>query len=229
VNDGNGGQNYAVTFLRAGGTITPAPLTITAVTNSKIYDGNTSAAAVPTVVGLFAPDTVTGLAETYDTPNVGSAKTLSVVSTYTVNDGNGGNNYIVTAVANKTGVIRWSFALSPLKSPANLGSAVPTIWTLQNASGGYITDLSTLAKLESVFNASTVPPGGCVASLTGAYQTLYSVPIGATGNSSFRIVSPGYQFNWDTSTASATGKGCYTIKITLNDGTAKMTNAVQLK
>jgi len=42
-------------------------------------------------------------------------------------------------------------------------------------------------------------------------------------------VSPGFQFNWDTTTATATGAGCYTVKITLNDGTSKMTNGVQLK
>jgi hypothetical protein len=228
VNDGNGGQNYVVTFLPAGGTITPAPLTITATMNSKVIDGNTSAAAVPTVTVLIAPDTVTGLAETYDNPNAGSGKTLSV-STYTVNDGNGGNNYKVNTVTNATGVILWNFAGSPLKSPANLGSAVPISWTLQNGSGAYVTDLTTLVKLESVFNGSTPQTGGCVASLTGTSQTLYSLPNGATGNSSFRIVSPGYQFNWDTSTAAGTGKGCYTVKITLNDGSARMTNAVQLK
>jgi hypothetical protein len=131
-------------------------------------------------------------------------------------------------VPNTTGAIVWTFALSPLKSPANLGSAVPITWTLQNASGGFISDLSTLLKMESVFNGP-VPAGGCVASLTGTYQTLYSPATGATGGSNFRLVSSGYQFNWATSTATNTGIGCYTVKITLNDGTAKLTNAVQLK
>src|SRR5262249_23187493 len=196
--------------------------------NAKVVDGNTSAAAVPTVAGLKGSDTVTGLAETYDNPNVGTGKTLSVTS-YTVNDGNGGLNYTVTLVANNTGVITWIFALTgPLKSPAQLGSAVPVAWTLQNGSGAYITDLTTLVKLESVFNGAA-PLTGCVASLVGTYQTLYSPPNGSTGNSSFRVVSPGFQFNWDTTTATATGTGCYTVKITLNDGTSKMTNGVQLK
>jgi len=102
-------------------------------------------------------------------------------------------------------------------------------WTLQNASGGFVSDLSTLVKLESVFNGSSVPNTGCVASLSGVSQTLYSLPNVATGNSSFRLVSNGYQFNWETTTATGTGTGCYTVKITLNDGTAKMTNAVQLR
>jgi hypothetical protein len=226
---GNASGNYSVTSpVTTTAKINPAPLTITALTNTKIYDGNTSAAAVPTASGLISPDTVTGLAETYDNANVGSGKTLSV-SAYTVNDDNSGHNYSVTTVANATGAILWNFTLFLLKSPANLGSSVPTSWTLQNASGGYITDPGTLVKLESVFNGSTVPAGGCVPSLAGSYQTLYNPPNGATGNSSFRVVSNGFQFNWDSTTAAATGTGCYTVKITLNDGTAKMTNAVQLK
>ncbi len=84
--------------------ITPAPLTITALTNTKVYDGTTSAAAIPTVNGLVASDSVTNLSETYDTPAVGTGKTLSVAS-YLVNDGNNGKNYTVTLVANHTGVI----------------------------------------------------------------------------------------------------------------------------
>src|SRR5579884_2333395 len=105
VNDGNSGNNYTVTTVtNTTGVITKAALTITAATNSKVYDGTTSAAAVPTTSGLVGGDTVTGLAETYDTKHVGIGKTLSV-SAYTVNDGNSGNNYTVTTVADTTGVI----------------------------------------------------------------------------------------------------------------------------
>jgi len=84
--------------------INPAPLTITAAANTKTYDGTTSAAANPTVMGLQGFDSVTSLAETYDTSNVGTGKTLSV-SAYTVNDGNAGANYTVTTVASSAGVI----------------------------------------------------------------------------------------------------------------------------
>src|SRR5207302_8005222 len=80
------------------GAISTKALTITAQTNSETYDSTTSAAVVPVVVGLVGSDTVTGKAETYDTANVGAGKTLSV-SAYTVNDGNSGNNYTVTTVA----------------------------------------------------------------------------------------------------------------------------------
>ena len=41
VNDGNGGNDYTVTLVTATGTITPAALTITATSDSKVYDGTT--------------------------------------------------------------------------------------------------------------------------------------------------------------------------------------------
>jgi hypothetical protein len=102
VSDGNGGNNYTYAFVPAStGAITQASLTITAEANTKVYDGTTSAATIPTVSGLKGTDTVTHLSETYDTPAVGAGKTLSV-ATYTVNDA---NNYMVSMVANHSGVI----------------------------------------------------------------------------------------------------------------------------
>ena len=50
VNDGNGGNNYTYTFVAdSTGVITAEALTITAVTNTKTYDGTTSAAMVPEI------------------------------------------------------------------------------------------------------------------------------------------------------------------------------------
>ena len=98
------GFNGSTGTLSGGVKVTPAPLTIMAVTNTKTYDSTTSAAAIPTVSGLKGNDTVTGLAEVYADRNAGSSKALSV-SAYTVNDGNGGSNYTVTTVNNTTGVI----------------------------------------------------------------------------------------------------------------------------
>jgi hypothetical protein len=106
INDGNGGNNYSVTTHTAAGTINKAPLTITAVTFTKTYDGNTSATgAMPSVSGLQDVDTVTGLSERYTNPNAGTGKTLTVNAGYAINDGNGGNNYTVSLGDNTTGVI----------------------------------------------------------------------------------------------------------------------------
>jgi hypothetical protein len=127
----------------------------------------------------------------------------------------------------------YRITITLLKSPAQLGSAVPVSWQLGDPLGNIVSSLSTLLKIESVFNGS-VPPGGCAASANGPRETLYGLPDGATGNSSFRLVSHGYQFNWDTTTAKTapvvTGKGCYTILLYLNDQlAARMTTAIQLK
>jgi hypothetical protein len=108
-------SGYAITGADAGNytltqpsdlaaDITAATLTITAAANTKIYDGTTSAVAIPTTSGLQGSDTVTGLAETYGTPDAGMGKTLSV-SAFTVNDGNSGNNYTVSTVTSSVGVI----------------------------------------------------------------------------------------------------------------------------
>ena len=77
VNDGNGGQNYQVTFVGVTtGTITARPLTVTAVADSKGYDGTTSSAGVPTYGALVGTDTAT-VAQRFDNKNAGTNKTLT--------------------------------------------------------------------------------------------------------------------------------------------------------
>src|SRR5205823_5307772 len=106
VNDGNSGNDYTVTLVADHtGVITAHGLTLTAQTNTKVYDATTGAAATPTTAGLQGSDTVTGLSESYDTRHVGTDKTLAVDAGYVVNDGNSGNDYTVTLVADHTGVI----------------------------------------------------------------------------------------------------------------------------
>ena len=85
-------------------------ITVTAATNTKTFDGTTSAAATPTITGgtLQAGDTA-AFTETYDNKNAGTGKTLTAAGA--VKDGNGGNNYAVTFVTNTTGVI------TPKRSP----------------------------------------------------------------------------------------------------------------
>ena len=105
INDGNGGSNYTVTFVAdTTGQISPLAITVTALTNSKVYDGTTSAAALPTITSgsLVAGDTATWM-ETFDTENAGSGKTLT--ATGMVTDGNGGSNYAVTFASDTTGQI----------------------------------------------------------------------------------------------------------------------------
>ena len=96
--------NYNNSTGTVDNSIAKAGLTITAVANTKTYDGSTSATATPTVGTMQGTDTVTGLTQAYDTANAGTGKNLSVAS-YTVNDGNGGFNYTVTLVDSIAGVV----------------------------------------------------------------------------------------------------------------------------
>ncbi|PYP91739.1 MAG: hypothetical protein DMG65_06750, partial [Candidatus Angelobacter sp. Gp1-AA117] len=80
------------------------PLTVTAVTNTKTYDGTTIAAGVPTITsGALQGSDTANFVEAYDIRHAGTGKTLTPSGT--VNDGNGGNNYSYTFAVDTTGVI----------------------------------------------------------------------------------------------------------------------------
>ena len=141
VVDGNAGANYTIsTVNNTTGTINKAGLTITALTDTKTYDANTSSAPTPTVTGLQGSDSVTGLAQVYADPNFGLGnKTLTVVPGYTVVDGNAGANYTISTVNNTTGTINKAgltiTALTDTKTyDANTSSApTPTVTGLQGS------------------------------------------------------------------------------------------------
>jgi hypothetical protein len=98
INDGNAGANYSVTTQSAAGRITPAPLTLAAAADSKVYDGNTSSSALPQVAsGLVGGDSVAAMTQAFDSPNAG-ARSLTV-NGYSINDGNAGANYSVVTQA----------------------------------------------------------------------------------------------------------------------------------
>jgi hypothetical protein len=99
--------NYSLSLVGAPTTtanITARPLTITAATDTKVYNGTTSSVAVPTITSgaLQGSDTATWT-ETFDNKNVGTGKILTPAGLVT--DGNAGNNYSYTYVTNATGVV----------------------------------------------------------------------------------------------------------------------------
>jgi hypothetical protein len=94
--------NYAIVDqTTTTASIGQATLTLSAVTDSKTYDGTTASSGVVTISGLAAGDTLTGATQAFDTKNAGS-RTLGV-NGYTLTDGNGGANYtVVTNTASGT-------------------------------------------------------------------------------------------------------------------------------
>jgi parallel beta-helix repeat protein len=107
VNDGDGGHDYAVTTVSASGTITPASLTITAISDAKFYDGTTNSSLTPTYSPqLFGSDTVAELTQAFESKNaLGIGGNSLNVTAWTVNDGDGGDDYTVTTVS-VTGTIK---------------------------------------------------------------------------------------------------------------------------
>jgi len=104
VSDGNGGNNYNVTFVPVTtGTINKLAITVTSVTGTKVYDGTTSSTNTPTISPALAPGDTAAFVENYGSRNVGTGKNL--ISSGTVNDGNSGNNYTVTFAKVTTGAV----------------------------------------------------------------------------------------------------------------------------
>lgn len=102
-----GGHAYRYTIQTiapSSGTISQAPLTVTAVFNNKTADGDTSAATLPSVSGTIYGSDTPAFIEAYDTSAAGSGKTLTPSGI--VNDGNVGANYAYTFNAISTGNIR---------------------------------------------------------------------------------------------------------------------------
>ena len=95
ITDDNNGGNYLVSLKTATGTINKAPLTLTAVTDSKAYNGNTNSSQAVQISGLLGTDTIVNLAQVFDSAAKGARK-LRVKTGYVIGDGNSGNNYLVT-------------------------------------------------------------------------------------------------------------------------------------
>ncbi|MCW2406959.1 filamentous hemagglutinin family protein, partial [Sphingobium sp. B1D7B] len=96
--DGNALGNYVLASSTVGALadVSRATLILTAANENKTYDRTTVSTGSVGIGGLATGDTVTNLAQAFDSRNAGS-RALHVTS-YTVNDGNGGANYIVQTV-----------------------------------------------------------------------------------------------------------------------------------
>jgi len=169
IGDGNSGGNYTVTTQTATGTITPAALTISAVTDSKTYDGTTISSQTPAyqVTGLaantlFSGDSFTTLAQTFESKNVLGTGGSTLEVSYVISDGNSGDNYTVTTQT-ATGMI----AAAPLTVTANnasmvYGSSLPNVtFTITGFIGGDTTSV--------VSGAPVITPAATSASNVGVY------------------------------------------------------------
>jgi filamentous hemagglutinin family protein len=108
VDDGNGGNNYNITYVdNTHGTINKADVTLSTSNVVKTYDGTTVASGTGVAVAssIYAGDSLSGGSFLFTDKNAGSGDKTVTVSGITINDGNGGNNYNVTYVNNTTSTI----------------------------------------------------------------------------------------------------------------------------
>jgi filamentous hemagglutinin family protein len=111
VNDGNGGGNYAVSYVNnTTSTINRASLTYAATITERAYDGNNLATlASYSLSGLVGSQTLTANAATatFADKNAGIAKTVSIGGITLANGTNGGlaANYFVNPSATAVGTI----------------------------------------------------------------------------------------------------------------------------
>jgi hypothetical protein len=100
------GYQLAATTANANiGEITAAPLTVTAQSDSRGYNGTISSGLAPVLTGTQYDAVGTAATQSYDNKHVGTTHVLSA-SGLVMADGNSGNNYAITYVPSAaTGVI----------------------------------------------------------------------------------------------------------------------------
>ena len=199
---GPGASNYTFnTTAVTAANITAAPLTLTAQTNTKVFDGTTSAAAIPLVAGLKGSDSVTNLTETYATPTVGTGKTLNV-ATYTVNDGNSGNNYVASLVANTTGVITGATATFVNEDTTTAGN-----WIGTYGKQGY-----------DVINSGVSLPANVTVTAAGASSYTWANPAPTTATQALEVPPNGTSriaASWYSSTS-------FTVDVNVSSGSLNL-------
>ncbi|MBQ7515877.1 MAG: filamentous hemagglutinin N-terminal domain-containing protein [Schwartzia sp.] len=108
VTDGNNGGNYNISYANnTTSTITPADLTVSVADYTREFDGTKDAGGATLIVtsgNLFTGDAISGGTKTFDTPDVGTGKTVTVTGV-TVSDGNNGGNYNLIYQANTNSAI----------------------------------------------------------------------------------------------------------------------------
>ncbi len=117
------------------GDITQRAITVTAVTDTKGFDGNSTSVGLPSITtgSIASGGDTASFTQTFDNKNAGTGKTLTASGI--IDDGNGGNNYAVNYIADNTGVITEVVSDVDTDSPreaAGLGGVVANGMQVQN-------------------------------------------------------------------------------------------------
>jgi hypothetical protein len=151
---GRDASNYTLTNASGTVNITAENLTVAAQLNTKTYDGDTFASAIPKIIlGSLQESDTASFTEAYDNKNVGFFKKLTPSGL--VNDGNSGDNYSYTFIPNFFGVItKGSLTVSATGiNKVYDGTTVATVTLSDNRASG---DVLTTSYASAAFSTSTV-------------------------------------------------------------------------
>ena len=184
VNDGNGGNNYSVTYVNnTASTINKASLTLTAGSSTKTYDGTTASTGTVTETGAVTGQTVSAT-ESYASKNVlgTNGSTLQVNSGYTITDASGadmsGNYTVATATAAGT--------ISPAALTLAAGSATKT-YDGTTSSTGTVTETGavtgdSVSATESYGSKNVLGTNGSTLQVNSGYTIIDASGADMSGN-----------------------------------------------
>jgi hypothetical protein len=159
-------SDYAISYINTAGTITPVAVTVTASTDTKVFDGTTAShAAVTNITGLLSGDHLTGLTQSYNNSHVLGADG----STLLVNSSRAG-------VTGNVGSMLSDYAISYVTSTGTITPAPVTV----TASGDTKVYDGTTASTRPVTNISGLVAGDTLTGLTQSYNS--SQALGANGS-----------------------------------------------
>ncbi len=184
IDDGVGGADYSVTTETASGTITPAPIVVSAVTDTKVYDGSTASSQTPTfqVTGLaantlYGSDTITGLTQAFESKNaLGSGGSTLELTGGSIDDGNGGADYSVTIHTAAGTITPAPLSITAVSTSAEAGALLPAFSVTFSGfvDGETAANLTTLPRVTTTAT-STSPPGAYPITASGGSDPNYQI------------------------------------------------------
>ena len=97
-------QKYSFkSAITAKASITQKAITVAAVPDLKVYNGNTQSSKTPSIIPDLVENDASAFIQTYADKNIGAGKRLT--PTGSVSDGNNGNNYLITFETIDFGII----------------------------------------------------------------------------------------------------------------------------
>ena len=191
--------------------ITARPLTVTAVTSTKSYDGTTAAMGTPTITaGTLVSGDTAAFSNAFVNKNAGTGKTLTVGGS--VNDGNSGSNYVLTVATNTTGLIT-ALALTVTATPttkiydgSTSSATAPTIAAGTLATGDTAAFSETYST-KNVGTGMTLAAGGSVNDGNSGSNYTVTFNTGTGGSITARaitVTAAATTKSYDGSTSSAT-------------------------